>query len=188
MPRAPIRVVFVLKARPMAKRGERPPGRRAEEPPEIEELMGALRAVPRARSIARAQKALGRHYAATLVSDGSDPADATAGLRVVTIELSARRPGMAFPRACAEAMRAMRLADARDPATGEPLLARMVYPSDARDEHGAFAALPSLHARLDWFRARMAEILGATSAEIDRAVLAGSCPPARDGAVKAFWL
>lgn len=181
MPHMSIRVVFVLKNKPLRARRKALGARSADE------LMGGLRAVPRQASLARAQRALGDHYAVELASDGSDLVHAQIpGLRLVIIELTARHPGIGFREACLAAMKAMCLSAEVVDGSREPLLVDMRPLPDA--EPPAFdGGMGTLQERLDWFSARLASLLWATSADFERAALLGRCEEPAER-VKAAWL
>lgn len=165
----PIRVIFLLKDKPLRSRLKA----LALAPKAPDEIMFSLRAMPRAASLRRAQKALGDNYLIELASDGSDPLDSPAlALRLIRVELTARKARVSFAQACLDALGAMRLAE-RSASTGEFLGTPLMHPPHATFAQSEMDKL-ALHEQLQWFKEHMCSILMASSCEIERLALAGS--------------
>jgi hypothetical protein len=175
MAATPIRVIFLLKEKPLRNR------KKALLDGSPDEIMCSLRLMPRAASMRRAQEALGEDYKIDLACDGTHPLDSPApGLRVIHIELSTRKARIPFFQACMRALKAMRLAEL-SAKTGQPLSTPLMYPS-----HAAFGQTEmdklSLHEQLEWFKRRMGTILMASSSEIERQSLEGHVDASLDAA------
>lgn len=178
MAATPIRVIFLLKEKPLRNR------LKALSPGTPDEIMCALRAMPRAASMSRAQAALGEDYRIELACDGSHPLDSPApGLRVIHIELTARKARISFFNACMAALRAMRLSE-RSASTGAPLCTPLMYPPHAAFGQSEMDKL-GLNDQLQWFKERMGCILMASSCEIDRLALAASIDGKSHGVKRA---
>jgi hypothetical protein len=124
------------------------------------ELMGALRAKPRAASMAKAREALLPHYRIDPVGDASRCQPW--GLEVLHFELTPLDPGMDFPTACERALDAMKLR-----VRGAGPCRRLSYPS--RDELAQDAAPSDFGALLALHERRVASIYRATSCALERA-------------------
>lgn len=170
MPAKPIRAIFMLKERRSSKL--------AAPIDRIDELMCALRAKPRKKTLARAAKAVSKHYAMEMIPEGSsvleDPAP---GLCVLHFELTIRKPGLDFQQACQRALAAMNLSP-----KGDRRAIELVYPACGTVSYSAMEEL-DLPDKLEWFRRRMGSILMATSCELDRLALIAHCSTELDESV-----
>lgn len=139
MNRTPIRAIFVLKEIGLSG----PPDPAASEGPR--EIIAALRARPRAASLAKARHALRGSFSVDLAHDSADGLyDPCPGIRVMHFELTELRAGGDFPAACARALAAMALCP-----KGERSCAPVPFPdwrgaagpAGARAQAEAFAAM-----------------------------------------------
>lgn len=180
MNRLPIRAVFMLKDR------RRRVHRDAEPICAHEEIMCMLRCVPGEKSIARAARALDRHYKFEAIPQEphSEPTPELLGFNVIHFELTSRKGCMNFEQACEKAIKAMRLCP-----MGCPHAIGMVYPSRAAFSYSQMEQL-SLQEKIEWFQERMRETLVATSCALERQSLALSCKGAMNAplAVKSSRL
>lgn len=180
MNRLPIRAVFMLKDR------RRRVHRDAEPIASNEEIMCMLRCVPGEKSIARAARALDRHYKFEAIPQEphSFPTPELLGFKVIHFELTSRKGCMGFEQACKKAIESMRLYPA-----GFPHAIGMVYPKRPAFSYSQMEQL-SLQEKIEWFQERMRETLVATSCALERQSLCVSCQGHTDAsiAVKSSWL
>lgn len=162
----PIRAVFILKEK----------GRRCiapQEQPLIDELMGALRAIPKKASLARAAKALRGHYKIEMMPSAPQGSmdEPAPELTVVHFELTMRkRASLEFQCACRLAMKAMNLSP-----RGFSELVELAYPRSMTLSHSKFEEL-SLSEQIEFFKKGMGDILRTSSCALEKAHLDAHAP------------
>ena len=158
MNRLPIRAIFMLKDR------RRRIHRETDPICAHEEIMCMLRCIPGKKSIAKAAKALERHYKFEAIAPEphSEPTPERLGFKLIHFELTSRHGCMNFEEACDTAIKAMRLCP-----IGCPHTIGMVYPSRPPFSYSQMEQL-SLQQKIEWFQERMCETLVATSCALER--------------------